>query len=368
MVDFYHGAPDSGLVDLVHKHGALAGWQVGSLDDARAAEAAGCDLLVVRGVEGGGRMHGSESLWPLLSEVVESVTVPVLAAGGGAGLSREALASAGALLEHTLKAIAACTCEIGCPSCVHSPKCGSGNRPIDKTAAVFILRQMQDPSRASDSKRRLKRPPASKSAINAVHQALTSTEVNRDSTTESAAQDRKEFHFGVFDLETQRSAEEVGGWHHADRMGISCAVLYISDEDRYIEFLEAQTDALIERLRKLDLVIGFNIKRFDYRVLRGYSDYKFETLPTLDILEEIHHHLGYRLSLDHLAQVTLGSKKTANGLQALEWWREGRIRDLIEYCQHDVAITRDLFLYGRENQYLLFKNKAGSTVRVPVKW
>ena len=82
VVDFYHGAPDSGLVDLVHKHGALAGWQVGSLDDAQAAEAAGCDLLVVRGVEGGGRMHGSESLWPLLSEVVESVTVPVLAAGG----------------------------------------------------------------------------------------------------------------------------------------------------------------------------------------------------------------------------------------------------------------------------------------------
>ena len=185
---------------------------------------------------------------------------------------------------------------------------------------------------------------------------------------EIVAQDRKNINFGVFDLETQRSAEEVGGWHHADRMGISCAVLYISDEDRYIEFLEAQTDALIERLRKLDLVIGFNIKRFDYRVLRGYSDYKFETLPTLDILEEIHRHLGYRLSLDHLAQVTLGSKKTANGLQALEWWREGRIRDLIEYCQHDVAITRDLFLYGRENQYLLFKNKAGSTVRVPVKW
>lgn len=287
---------------------------------------------------------------------------------GGAGLSREAFARAGALLEHTLRAIAACTCEIGCPSCVHSPKCGSGNRPIDKTAAVFILRQMQDSSQTSGSKRRLKRAPASKRAINAVDQALMSTDVNQESTTEFGAEDRKDFHFGVFDLETQRSAEEVGGWHRAERMGISCAVLYISDEDRYIEFLEAQIDALIERLQRLDLVIGFNIKRFDYRVLRGYSDFKFETLPTLDILQEIHRHLGYRLSLDHLAQVTLGSKKTANGLQALEWWREGRIRDLIEYCRHDVAITRDLFLFGRENQYLLFKNKAGSTVRVPVKW
>ncbi len=82
VVDFYHGPPDRDLVDLVHDHGSLAGWQVGSLEDAVAAATAGCDLLVVRGVEGGGRMHGTESLWPLLIEVVESVTIPVLAAGG----------------------------------------------------------------------------------------------------------------------------------------------------------------------------------------------------------------------------------------------------------------------------------------------
>lgn len=82
VVDFYHGPPDSDLVDLVHEHGSLAGWQVGSLDDARAAARAGCDLIVVRGIEGGGRMYGSESLWPLLAEVVASVDVPVLAAGG----------------------------------------------------------------------------------------------------------------------------------------------------------------------------------------------------------------------------------------------------------------------------------------------
>lgn len=82
VVDFYHGEPDAELVELVHRQGALAGWQVGSLDDAEAAARAGCDLLVVRGVEGGGRMHGTESLWPLLVDLVESVDVPVLAAGG----------------------------------------------------------------------------------------------------------------------------------------------------------------------------------------------------------------------------------------------------------------------------------------------
>lgn len=82
VVDFFHGPPDPELVEVVHAYGTLAGWQVGSLSDAEAAVMAGCDLLIVRGVEGGGRMYGTESLWPLLVEVVESVDVPVLAAGG----------------------------------------------------------------------------------------------------------------------------------------------------------------------------------------------------------------------------------------------------------------------------------------------
>lgn len=82
VVDFYHGPVDARLIDIVHGHGTLAGWQVGSLADAEAAAQAGCDLLIVRGVEGGGRMYGTESLWPLLVDVVESVDVPVLAAGG----------------------------------------------------------------------------------------------------------------------------------------------------------------------------------------------------------------------------------------------------------------------------------------------
>jgi nitronate monooxygenase len=82
VVDFYHGAVDAELVDLVHRAGALAGWQVGSTESARAAADAGCDLMVVRGVEGGGRTYGDRTLWPLLAEVLDAVEVPVLAAGG----------------------------------------------------------------------------------------------------------------------------------------------------------------------------------------------------------------------------------------------------------------------------------------------
>ncbi|HEX9969448.1 MAG TPA: nitronate monooxygenase [Acidimicrobiales bacterium] len=97
LVDFYHGEPDASAVARVHEGGALAGWQVGEVDVAKAAVDAGCDLVVVRGTEGGGRMWGDRSLWPLLDEVLDAVDVPVVAAGGiGTGRGVAAALAAGA--------------------------------------------------------------------------------------------------------------------------------------------------------------------------------------------------------------------------------------------------------------------------------
>jgi DEAD/DEAH box helicase domain-containing protein len=175
-------------------------------------------------------------------------------------------------------------------------------------------------------------------------------------------------HYGVFDLETQRSAAEVGGWHRADLMKISCVVLYDSKEDRFIDFMENQISRFIECLQGFDLVVGFNIKRFDYQVLKGYSDFNFMGLNNLDILEEVKNYLGFRLSLAHLATITLGADKTGDGLQALQWWKQGRMLEIIEYCRQDVKLTRDLFRYGKKNGHLVFKNRAGKNVRIPVNW
>jgi nitronate monooxygenase len=82
VVDFYYGDPDPGLVARVHAGGALASWQAGSVAEALAAADAGCDLLAVQGMEGGGRIRGRVALLPLLSEVLDAVRVPVVAAGG----------------------------------------------------------------------------------------------------------------------------------------------------------------------------------------------------------------------------------------------------------------------------------------------
>lgn len=82
MVDFFWFDPSPRLVELVHRAGALASWQVGSVQEARAAADAGCDLVTAQGREAGGHVRGDRPLLPLLREVLDAVPIPVLAAGG----------------------------------------------------------------------------------------------------------------------------------------------------------------------------------------------------------------------------------------------------------------------------------------------
>jgi DEAD/DEAH box helicase domain-containing protein len=114
--------------------------------------------------------------------------------------------------------------------------------------------------------------------------------------------------------------------------------------------------------------VGFNVKRFDYRVLGAYTGFDFRQLPTFDILEDIYQRLGFRLSLGHLAEQTLGKTKIADGIQAVRWLREGKLDAVVEYCKDDVSITRDLFDFGLSQGYLVYQTKNGQPVRLPVNW
>lgn len=97
VVDFFWGDPDAELVRFVHGAGALASWQVGSVAEAVAAEAADCDFIIAQGFEAGGHIRGTLGLLPLLSSVLDAVSVPVLGAGGiGSGRSIAAVLAAGA--------------------------------------------------------------------------------------------------------------------------------------------------------------------------------------------------------------------------------------------------------------------------------
>ena len=134
----------------------------------------------------------------------------------------------------------------------------------------------------------------------------------------------------------------MGGWGKTYLMRVSCGIVWDSRTDEFTSYFEDRVQDLIEHLKSADLIVGFNCIGFDYSVLRGYTRYDFRNLETLDMLLEIKEQLNFRVSLNSLAQSTLEKKKSADGLQSLRWWKQGRL-DLIEkYCRDDVAITRDI--------------------------
>ncbi len=172
----------------------------------------------------------------------------------------------------------------------------------------------------------------------------------------------------VFDLETQYAAEEVGGWRYIRDMRLAVAVTYNTTTDVYRDYTEQEVERLIDTLRGADLVIGYNVLRFDYEVLHAYTTEKLDRIPTLDMLDSLYRTLGWRPSLDTVAAATLGETKSADGLQAIRWFREGQLDKLTAYCRHDVEVTWKVYQFGRRNGYVQYHDRRWRVHKAPVKW
>jgi DEAD/DEAH box helicase domain-containing protein len=172
----------------------------------------------------------------------------------------------------------------------------------------------------------------------------------------------------VFDLETQHLFEEVGG-RDPGRLRVSCAVTWSSLRGTYTVYWEKDVPALIAELKAADRVVGFNVKGFDYLVLKPYApNERLAFLPTLDLMEDLYHRLGFRLSLDSLARATLGEPKSASGIEAVRWFRAGEFDRLAEYCQKDVEVTRRIYESGCKQGIVEYYTRLGSKQKVKVDW
>ena len=272
---------------------------------------------------------------------------------GGIGLAQRGFEVIEELLGKTLALLRSCECENGCPSCIHSPKCGAGNKPLDKRAAMMVLKGLLGEISLEE-------------LATASKHDDTDAQAGPESATETESDARRII---FLDIETQRLAQEVGGWRKAHLMRVSVAVVFDSVENDFRVFFEKDTDELMSLLDKADLVIGFNIKGFDYKVLNAYSSKDLSSIPTFDILEDIHRRLGFRITLDHLARETLSQEKLADGIKAVEWFRNKEFEKLIAYCKQDVRVTRDIFRFGVEQGHLIYKDKkTDQRLRLKVDW
>jgi DEAD/DEAH box helicase domain-containing protein len=171
-----------------------------------------------------------------------------------------------------------------------------------------------------------------------------------------------------FDLETQKSAEEVGGWDKISRMRMSVGVTFNTARGDYRIYGEKSVNDLLTDLQRADLVVGFNVLRFDYEVLHGYTILDLRQLPTLDLMVDMSRTLQHRLSLDSIASATFGVQKTAEGLQAIQWFKAGRLLEIAEYCCYDVKLTKLVHEHGLRHRQLHYHNRFGKKLTVPVAW
>jgi len=173
----------------------------------------------------------------------------------------------------------------------------------------------------------------------------------------------------VFDLETQNLIEEGLAGRNLAVLKVSCAVTWSSLRNDFMVYWEKDVPALVAELKSAGRVVGFNIKSFDYEVLRPYvPNERLQFLPTLDIMDELFRTLGFRVSLDAVARATLGDTKSATGLQAVEWWQTGELDKLAEYCRIDVDVTRRIYDFGCENGFVQYFTRLGSRQKVKVNW
>ncbi|MBP7843139.1 ribonuclease H-like domain-containing protein [Candidatus Woesebacteria bacterium] len=173
----------------------------------------------------------------------------------------------------------------------------------------------------------------------------------------------------ILDVETKKTFDEVGGFF-PDRLGISFVGVCIregnSGKGEMRSYWEKDLPTLFPLLEKADLVIGFNVDNFDMQTFVPYYSADITKIPTLDLLLKIKESAGHRISLDAVAQETLGVGKSGDGLDAIKYYNTKQWDKLEKYCLQDVTVTRDVYDYGLQKGHVKFKNKWNRLIECPV--
>jgi len=159
----------------------------------------------------------------------------------------------------------------------------------------------------------------------------------------------------VFDLETQNIFSDVGS-NDPTSLDISVACFYDSELDQYTALTIDELHKAWPIVESADALVGYNSNHFDIPLLNKYYPGDLHTIKSIDILESIRQSLGRRLRLDSVAEATVGAKKSADGLQAVRWWREGKVDEIKKYCTQDVKVTKKVFDYAMANGHVKFKD------------
>lgn len=159
----------------------------------------------------------------------------------------------------------------------------------------------------------------------------------------------------VFDIET---ANAFPGFMRSgiEQLELALVGVYDSATDAYSSYVKEELPRLWPLIEHSDLLIGYNSDSFDIPLLNRYYPGDLAQVPSLDLMLEVYNVLGRRIRLQSLAEATLGKGKKGDGLKAVEWWQNGEVEKVREYCIEDVRITKELYDYAKEHGKLKYKD------------
>ena len=166
----------------------------------------------------------------------------------------------------------------------------------------------------------------------------------------------------VLDIET------IGDIRNFDSLKITVVSIYQYENDSYRSFEESELNQLWPILEKAERIIGYNSEHFDLPILNKYYMGNLMTIPQLDLLKVIKEMSGSRYKLNDIAKATLQIEKSADGLQAMKWFEEGKIDEIKKYWEQDVKVTKELYEYGRNNRMLYYNTLTGELMPIAVNF
>ncbi|MDE2188412.1 MAG: ribonuclease H-like domain-containing protein [Patescibacteria group bacterium] len=162
----------------------------------------------------------------------------------------------------------------------------------------------------------------------------------------------------TFDIETKNAFQDTGS-NDSTSLDISVVCLHDSSTGEITHYFEQDFAKMWPIFESADALVTFNGDHFDIPLLNKYYHGDLTHIKSIDLMVAVQKSLGRRIKLDTLAEATLGKKKSGNGLEAIAWWKNGELEKLVRYCKDDVAVTRELYEYMRDNKSVKYKDYSG---------
>ena len=168
------------------------------------------------------------------------------------------------------------------------------------------------------------------------------------------------------DIETQRTADDVGGWF-PEKMGLAVAVVLSGHQVQI--FTEKDIGKLAEVLHSANCVVGYNIKDFDFKVLEGYEWVNLKAVKCLDLMRSLETITGSRIMFSSIEKATMGITQDFDGLEGVKLWKEGNLPGVMEFISNRVLAIKAVHEYGRTNgEVFHYPKNSSRRKRIEVEW